>query len=217
MNLLLEGSPLPFFGPMKHLSALLAPSNMRAMSRTATLLLVTLGGFLVAGRATAQNNNLATATQLYNFSTSPSASKLVEDSGGNFYGTQAPDGGLNQVYRFSPAGIFTSLYLFQGASGLGPQSLIMGTDGNLYGVATSGGTVNGGTGTGTVYRLTLTGDFTLLHTFDGVDDGVGPNNLVQGDDGNFYGTTVRGGKNVAVTFVRVTPAFEFISLYSFAL
>lgn len=75
--------------------------------------------------------------------------------------------------------------------------------------------MNGTTGTGTVYRLTLTGEFTLLHTFDGQDDGVGPNNLIQGKDGNLYGTTAQGGANNAGTVFRITPDGKFTSLYAF--
>ena len=209
---------------MKHPFAFLITMSTQATSRLTALLqplvsvailsLTALGGMSISEHVRAQDN-LATVTPLYNFSTAPNASKLVEDSAGNFYGTQSPSGGLNQVFRLSPAGIFTSLYLFEGASGTGPQSLIMGTDGNLYGVATSGGTVDTGTGGGTVYRLSLTGEFALLHTFNGTD-GSGPDNVIQGADGNLYGTTAGGGTNNAGTVFRITLTGEFTSLYSFA-
>ncbi len=206
---------LAFPTPLVLRAKFLVPTLLRPLASVAALLLTALGGLAISGQARAQED-LATVTPLYSFSTPSNSSKLVEDNAGNFYGTQAPDGGLNQVYRLSPTGIFTSLYLFEGTAGTGPESLIMGTDGNLYGVATTGGTVNGGTGAGTVYRLTVAGEFALLHTFDGTNDGSGPNNLIQGTDGNFYGTTAQGGANNAGTVFRITPAGGFTTLYSFA-
>jgi uncharacterized repeat protein (TIGR03803 family) len=85
--------------------------------------------------------------------------------------------------------------------GASPGSLIEGSDGNFYGAARVSSyqsgrlPVNGGT----VFSLTPAGKFTLLHTFvEGTNknfaNGEGPASLIEGPDGNLYGTTVSGGK-----------------------
>ena len=48
-------------------------------------------------------------------------------------------------------------------------------------------------GYGTVYKLTTNAVFTTIYSFTAGDDGYNPNALVQGKDGNFYGTTSDGG------------------------
>ena len=58
--------------------------------------------------------------------------------------------------------------------------------------------------------------FTTLHSFSG-DDGAGSHAaLVQGSDGNFYGTTPYGGSNDDGTIFSVTPAGVFTTLYTFS-
>jgi uncharacterized repeat protein (TIGR03803 family) len=76
------------------------------------------------------------------------------------------------------------------ADGSEPNSLIQGSDGNLYGTAHSGGRY----GQGVLFRLTPAGAQTVLYSFaGGASDGAGPEGLIQGSDGNFYGTTAAGG------------------------
>jgi poly(beta-D-mannuronate) lyase len=65
----------------------------------------------------------------------------------------------------------------------------------------------GGSGDdGTVFRVTLSGVLTALVSFDGAN-GDGPiANLVQGSDGNFYGTTETGGvSDKGVIFQLIVP------------
>jgi uncharacterized repeat protein (TIGR03803 family) len=63
--------------------------------------------------------------------------------------------------------------------------------------------------------------FNVLHTFDGMD-GDGSNALVQGADGNFYGTTFEGGANAACysgstcgTVFKITPSGTLTTMHSF--
>ena len=56
--------------------------------------------------------------------------------------------------------------------------------------------------------------FTTLHRFSGTV-GVYPNALVQGNDGNFYGTTDAGGDSNYGTVFSITPAGVATSLHSF--
>src|SRR5580704_2236750 len=58
--------------------------------------------------------------------------------------------------------------------------------------------------------------FTSLLSFDGTNGNEpGPISLVQGTDGNFYGTTTRGGTNLRGTVFRVTPSGTLTTLYNF--
>ena len=82
-------------------------------------------------------------------------------------------------------------------------SLIQGSDGKVYGVTAYGGTANGGT----VFKVTPSGSETVLHAFTGGGDGAAPQTpLLQGHDGNFYGTTPLGGSSSAGILFMVTPA-----------
>jgi uncharacterized repeat protein (TIGR03803 family) len=72
---------------------------------------------------------------------------------------------------------------------------------------------------GVAFRITHDGALTVLHNF-GSDssDGTYPwGGLVQGQDGNFYGTTHDGGANGAGTVFRMTPEGEVTILHNFAL
>jgi uncharacterized repeat protein (TIGR03803 family) len=86
-----------------------------------------------------------------------------------------------------------------------PSALIEGADGQLYGLASSGGSY----GQGTFFVMSRDGSVTVLHHFSAALDGVQyPSNLVQGADGNFYGTSFR------VVF-QMTPVGAVRILYSF--
>jgi uncharacterized repeat protein (TIGR03803 family) len=94
---------------------------------------------------------------------------------------------------------FTTLYTFTGgADGSGPSGLTLDSAGNLYGLAFRGGdlTCESGFGCGTVFKLDLTGQLTVLHNFTGSPDGDGPSTnstLFRDARGNLYGTTSGGG------------------------
>jgi len=93
------------------------------------------------------------------------------------------------------AASFTVLHSFSGPDGETPAApLVQGADGFLYGVAAHGGdfTVLPPDGGGTAFRMDAGGRVTTLHVFRGPEGAV-PNNLIQGRDGFFYGTTTYGG------------------------
>jgi uncharacterized repeat protein (TIGR03803 family) len=118
----------------------------------------------------------------------------------------------------SPPQALTTLHSFDGADGYGPEAaLIQGTDGNLYGT-----TVNGGAyGNGTVFKISTGGTLATLYNFcsqggGSCTDGGYPSGLVQGADGNFYGTTVYGGANGSYgTIFKITSSGSLTTLYSF--
>jgi uncharacterized repeat protein (TIGR03803 family) len=92
-----------------------------------------------------------------------------------------------------------------------PSMLAQGKDGNIYGATTSGGKHF----YGNIFKMTPTGTFTNLYSFD-FTTGDGPQGGVSmGLDGNFYGTTYQGGAHSAGTVFQITPAGVFKSLYSF--
>jgi uncharacterized repeat protein (TIGR03803 family) len=144
----------------------------------------------------------------------PSAG-LIQGSDGNFYGTTSGGGptGNGTVFKVTPSGVAT-IFTFSGNDGSGPfGALVQGSDGNFYGTTSSGGP----TGNGTVFKITPAGVMTMLHSFTGgATDGSSSNaSLIQGADGNFYGTTGGGGANGNGTVFKITPAGVETVLYSF--
>ena len=110
----------------------------------------------------------------------------------------------------------TTLASFNQASGFAPSSpLIQATDGNFYGTTPEGGANY--PGFGTVFKITPSGTLTVLHSFDGADGERSFAALVQGTDGNFYGTTSFGGgnPNYGGTVFKITPSGTLTTLHSF--
>lgn len=149
---------------------------------------------------------------------------LVQGSDGNFYGTTsaagAPNGG-GTIFRITPKAVLTTLYSFcvqtNCPDGDRPlASLIQGSDGNFYGTTSLGG----GSGLGTIFKITSAGVLTTLHSFctePDCADGNSPHAaLIQGTDGNFYGTTFGGGNSYnGGTVFRLTPTGKLTTLYAF--
>jgi uncharacterized repeat protein (TIGR03803 family) len=105
--------------------------------------------------------------------------------------------------------------------------LVQGADGNFYGTTFAGGTSSNCNlaynGCGTVFKITPQGTLTTLHSFDNAGGCYPEAGLVQGTDGNFYGTTSGGGPNgycgypvpVGGTVFKITPAGILTTLYNF--
>jgi len=148
---------------------------------------------------------------------------LVQATNGDFYGT-AEDGGANgdgTVFKITPTGTLTTLHSFNFTDGLDPQgALIQATDGNLYGTTREGGAntcLIGSTnyGCGTVFKITPTGTLTTLHSFDSTDGANPFGGMVQGTDGNLYGTTSAGGVDNDGTVFKITLGGTLTTLHSF--
>ena len=108
------------------------------------------------------------------------------------------------------------LYSFSGAPGDGAYpwytSLLLASDGNLYGMTSAGGAYNGGT----VFRITPGGSETVLWSFGNGTDGASPyGSLIEGSDGNFYGMTNLGGLYARGTVFVITPGGVETVLSSF--
>jgi uncharacterized repeat protein (TIGR03803 family) len=188
----------------------------------------TSGGGAVGNGTVFRISPSGTHTNLHIFAGYPTdgaipAAGLVQGSDGNFYGTTQDGGtsvncesGCGTVFRISPGGSYTNLYSFQSSPNDGEHpygGLVQGSDGNFYGTTGDGGTY----GVGTVFRISPSGNETNLHSFVGrPNDGQGPAaGLVQGSDGNFYGTTEGGGTYGPGTVFRISPNGSYTNLYSF--
>src|SRR5579872_6589163 len=167
-----------------------------------------------------------TFTSLHNFGGIDGAypgAVLIQGVDGNLYGTTQGGGirGDGTVFKMTPSGTLTTIYSFCSeancADGSSPYAgLVLGTDGNFYGTTEQGGFEAGGT----VFKITQGGKLTTLYTFcvqSGCPDGTHPEaGLVQGIDGNFYGTTFEGGANVGNgTVFKITPGGALTTLYIF--
>ena len=109
----------------------------------------------------------------------------------------------------------------------GADSIIQGSDGNFYGTASSDGasvcqSPFGPTGCGRIFKVTPQGVVSTLYSFPAGPNSTAPlpNPLVQGTDGNFYGTTARGGSggctNGCGTLFKMTPSGSVSTLYNFS-
>jgi uncharacterized protein (TIGR03437 family) len=165
---------------------------------------------------------------------------LIQASDGNLYGSsqggnqQCSTGGnpspCGYVFKVSLSGEPNVIHSFSGTDGFFPTNLIQGSDGSLYGITAVGGTgpcqsLFNGAGCGVFYKITTTGTFTKLYDFDLLNGGATPTSLIQGSDGNFYGTTSFGGaggctnnnlpQGCGVVF-KLTPQGTMTQLHSFA-
>src|SRR5208282_798030 len=136
-------------------------------------------------------------------------------SDGNLYGAslQGVNASLGTLFRMTPSGVFTHLYAFGGgADGGNPlAALVPGSDGNLYGTASTGGS----NGVGTVFSLSTNGLFTPLWSFNSTNGSSPAGSLVQGSDGKLYGTTSTGGTQELGTVFSLSANGSFNSLVSF--
>jgi uncharacterized repeat protein (TIGR03803 family) len=189
----------------------------------------TSGGTNGAGnvfRMTAQGE----LTTLYSFCSQPNCADgvspwagLTLGTDGNFYGTTWGGGtvrcthGCGTVFKITPGGALTTLHTFVGTDGQYPYAgLAEGLDGNFYGATE----INGAHGWGTIFKITPDGKLTTLYSFcsqPNCADGASPwGALALGPGGDFYGTTVSGGREPGDgTVFRVTPEGVLTTLHKF--
>jgi uncharacterized repeat protein (TIGR03803 family) len=112
---------------------------------------------------------------------------------------------------------FTRLTSFYGSNGADPyfMSLTQGADGQLYGTTRAGGDY----GSGEVFKITPQGAISVLYSFcsqtNCVDGSFPYSGLVQGTDGNFYGTAIDGGQYGRGEVFKISHKGSLSVLYSF--
>lgn len=109
---------------------------------------------------------------------------------------------------------YQNLVNFLGTNGCCPKypaMMAQGRDGNLYGTTPTGGLNN----VGIVFKVTPSGNQSILYQFDTTHGSTPNGGLVLGVDGNFYGTTQLGGAHGYGNIFKITPAGVVTVLYSF--
>ncbi len=169
-----------------------------------------------------------TLTTLHSFNGNDGAApygSLMLAANGDFYGSNSVGGtfGAGTIFTITPNGVLTTLYSFCSRGGctdgqFPAGQLIQGSDGNLYGVTHAGGSYANCSvdGCGTIFKMTLSGKLTTLHTFDGTDGEYPYGGLIDDGNGLFYGTTAAGGVGSDGTVYTITSSGAFNTLYSFS-
>jgi uncharacterized repeat protein (TIGR03803 family) len=160
-------------------------------------------------------------TPIYSFSNTPDGAfpyaELAVGGDGEFYGTTFAGGtnGGGSVFKISASGMLTPLYSFSyGVDGANPTAgLTLAANGSFYGTTFLGGTnfEDGG-----LFEMSSGGRLTPLYSFTNGADGANPYGaLVQGSDGNLYGTSKGGGTSGHGAVFKMTTNGGFTALYSF--
>lgn len=198
----------------------LLPSAAPMLATDGNLYGTTLYGQGVTGATIYKYSAQTGLTALYTLDEQQGSSvltSLMQASDGNLYGT-AYAGGTNNcgaVFALSTSGILLNDFSFPCAPG--PESsagaLLQAADGNFYGTTERGGKK----GDGTIFRINSKGVMSVLYSFGGPPaDGQYPDGgLVLATDGNYYGSTSKGGGHGFGTLYKFSPTTGYQLLYSF--
>jgi uncharacterized repeat protein (TIGR03803 family) len=166
---------------------------------------------------------------------------LIQSTNGNLYGVtdkggNGADNGCNKscgsIFELTlPANSLTSVFGFDGTNGNGPTGIVQATNGVFYGTASYGGTGDctsyGSSGAcGTVFKFsgtTLTTLYDFCPTTTCTSGAIPWGGLVEGTDGDFYGTTAAGGTGTCTNsggpgcgaIFKITSAGKLTILHSF--
>lgn len=145
---------------------------------------------------------------------------VVQVQDGTFFGVSGnvwagPPPAPSTVFHMAASGAILTSYTFpaDGSQGLNPNPLVQASDGNLYGTTMLAGDPTAKAGT--AFRVTAAG-VQILHIFKS-PDGIGPfGRLVEGNDGNLYGTTLGGGTSGDGTVFRMDKTGSLQTIFSFS-
>ena len=179
-----------------------------------------------------------TLTTLYSFCSQSGCrdgfgpSGLVQATNGDFYGTTGGSvpatitgaGTYGTVFKITASAALTTLYRFCKQTGCPDGAhpgagLVEAANGDFFGTTMLGGANCAPSGCGTVFKITPSGTLTTLYSFcsqSGCADGERPQAaLIQGTDGNLYGTTYGGGASGGGTVFKITPTGMLTTLFTF--
>jgi uncharacterized repeat protein (TIGR03803 family) len=163
-------------------------------------------------------------TTLYSFSGAPGGTEpwagVTPGPAGDLYGTTVRGGAADAgvVYKLDAGGHETALYSFTGgADGAFPESgVVLDPEGDAYGATVEGGAAAGAAGFGVVFKVSTSGQETVLHTFtDGADGGF-PEGVIIDSAGNLYGTTFEGGAAGYGVVFKLDTTGTYTLLYGFS-
>jgi len=142
---------------------------------------------------------------------------LTLGTDGQYYGTNEAGGiyGHGNVFKMKQGGGLTVLHPFDGNSGCSTPEAppIESVKGDFYGTAI--GDNNDNTSHGCIYRVTKSGEFTVLHSFSGSDGAQPYAPVVQGSNFYLYGTTFSGGTHGYGTIFRISTKGDFKVIFNF--
>ncbi len=214
---LTQGTDGNFYGTSTYAGPYAATSRSTVFRLTPTGTVTVLHTFPETGTDTTDSTKGAFPDGEYPFG-------VTQGADGNFYGVTRSGGGPanssglstggGTFFQLSPGGTLTTDFRFIQGGGENPKgALLQGADGTLYGTTPDGGAMN----EGTIFRLALTGEVTIIHSFNNAVDGSAPvGKLIQGSDGTLYGMTAKsptstsGGIFSATTDGTVTPLYSFL-------
>jgi len=147
-------------------------------------------------------------TPIYQFPSGEQAAfDAVYASDGNYYGSSiTATKSEAYVYRITPLGSLTKLLIFPVTEA---SYLLQAGDGNLYGVTGSTGKPQ----SATIFKLTLSGQYTLLHTFPAGTSG-NVTMLIEGSDGKIYGATEGSGGGSGSRIFSITTSGQYAVVYN---
>jgi len=207
---------------------------------------LSLAGGLYGNGALIQISPSGSYSVSHSFTTSeglPTSTLVVGDDGSVVAGTQEvvtngvqiADG---EILNISAAGAYTVLHRFAPVTnpenpdwwipyvnedGAGYTRVVQAADGTIYGTKSAGGAA----GSGTIFKISTDGIFSILHSFSAVD----PTNYVNGDgatpsfaegslllavDGTLYGLTTYGGAYGAGVVFKIAADGTYSVLYQVA-
>ncbi len=140
----------------------------------------------------------------------------IEASDGNLYGVAH---GLfytdvSTIYKYTRGGVFSIIYTTTHDTGTGCDRVIQGNDGNLYTACSAGGSNYHFYGNGTILKLSTAGTVLQTYKLAGGASGVSPSLLINGPDGDIYGSAYGAGIGQGVLF-RFTPQGQYTVIHTF--
>ncbi len=214
---------------MSNSALMMNPSPSKIRSLLNALLVSSVSLLLTTNPAAAQTSAITTLAN-FDDTNGSTPTGIIQGSDGNFYGTTLYGGnsttacyfgvGCGTIFKSTLSGTLSTLINFNGTNGFAPNKLIQGSDGNFYG--TTGCSTNL-VGCGSVFKMTSSGTLTTLASFDNSSliGGSPKGGLVEGTDGNLYGTTSVSSSSPQSYFpgtvFEITPSGTLTKLATLAL